>query len=138
MMSLLSESLKSSYSKKLYYSISEVSKQVALEPHVLRYWESEFSKLRPKKSRSGNRRYKERDIDIIRYIKHLLQEEMYTVQGVKKRLMGSDIESIRGQLNLLSTLPSQQKTSGEDSKMNRELISTIITELREIKDSLDQ
>lgn len=73
-------------SSKTYYSISEVCTQTSLEPHVLRYWESEFSQLRPKKNRAGNRAYRTKDIDIIKYIKFLLYEEKFTIPGAKKRL----------------------------------------------------
>jgi DNA-binding transcriptional MerR regulator len=75
--------------KKTYYSISEVCSQTGLEPHVLRYWESEFPQLRPKKNRAGNRAYREKDIEIIRYIKHLLYEEQFTIPGAKKKISES-------------------------------------------------
>ncbi len=73
-------------SKKTYYSIREVCDRTALEPHVLRYWESEFPLLRPKKNRAGNRAYREKDIEIILTIKHLLYKEQYTIPGAKKKL----------------------------------------------------
>jgi len=60
-----------------------------LEQHVLRYWESEFPQLKPKKNRAGNRAYREKDIDIINYIKHLLYEEKFTITGAKKKLLES-------------------------------------------------
>jgi DNA-binding transcriptional MerR regulator len=60
-----------------------------LEQHVLRYWESEFPQLKPKKNRAGNRAYREKDIDIINYIKHLLYEEKFTITGAKKKLSES-------------------------------------------------
>lgn len=72
-------------SRKTYYSISEVCAQTGLEPHVLRYWESEFPQLHPKKNRAGNRAYRDRDIEIIRYIQYLLYEEQYTIPGAKKK-----------------------------------------------------
>lgn len=72
--------------KKIYYSISEVCDQTGLEPHVLRYWETEFSQLRPKKNRAGNRAYRDKDIEIIQQIKHLLYEQQFTIPGAKKRL----------------------------------------------------
>ena len=73
-------------SKKTYYSIREVCDRTGLEPHVLRYWESEFSLLRPKKNRAGNRAYREKDIEIILNIKRLLYDEQYTIPGAKKKL----------------------------------------------------
>jgi DNA-binding transcriptional MerR regulator len=77
--------------KKLYYSISEVCSMTELEQHVLRYWESEFPQLKPKKNRAGNRAYREKDIDIINYIKHLLYEEKFTITGAKKKLAESKV-----------------------------------------------
>ena len=72
--------------RKTYYSIREVCEQTQLEPHVLRYWESEFPQLKPKKNRAGNRAYRDKDIEIIHRIKHLLYEEKFTIPGAKKRL----------------------------------------------------
>lgn len=72
--------------RKLYYSISEVAELTGLEPHVLRYWESEFEQLRPKKNRAGNRVYTERDIAVVRRVKHLLREEKYTIEGARQVL----------------------------------------------------
>lgn len=72
--------------KKLYYSISEVSKITDLEQYVLRYWESEFELLKPAKNRAGNRIYTNRDIKLILYIKKLLRDERYTIEGAKQVL----------------------------------------------------
>jgi DNA-binding transcriptional MerR regulator len=92
--------------KKTYYSISEVCAKTGLEPHVLRYWESEFAQLRPKKNRAGNRAYREKDIEIIRYIKFLLYEEQYTIPGAKKKLSEARDFEIPHQLQL--ALPAVQ------------------------------
>jgi len=72
--------------KKLYYSISEVSKLTDLEQYILRYWESEFEQLKPSKNRAGNRIYTNKDIKMILLIKNLLREEKYTIEGAKKIL----------------------------------------------------
>lgn len=72
--------------KKLYYSISEVSRLTELEQYVLRYWESEFEQLRPAKNLSGNRIYTNKDIKLILLIKKLLREEKYTIEGARKLL----------------------------------------------------
>ncbi|MFA6469102.1 MAG: MerR family transcriptional regulator [Bacteroidota bacterium] len=73
--------------KKLYYSISEVSKITDLEQYVLRYWESEFEQLKPQKNRAGNRVYTNKDIKLILHIKKLLREERYTIEGAKQVLV---------------------------------------------------
>jgi DNA-binding transcriptional MerR regulator len=72
--------------KKLYYSISEVSRLTELEQYVLRYWESEFEQLRPAKNLSGNRIYTNKEIKLILLIKKLLREEKYTIEGARKYL----------------------------------------------------
>jgi DNA-binding transcriptional MerR regulator len=85
--------------RKTYYSISEVCGRMGVEPHVLRYWESEFPQLRPKKNRAGNRAYRDRDIDIIGTIKHLLYEEGYTIPGAKRKLATSRSRSAEAGLD---------------------------------------
>lgn len=72
--------------KKLYYSISEVSKIADIEQYVLRYWETEFEQLKPQKNRAGNRIYTNKDIQLIMHIKELLREKKYTIEGAKKIL----------------------------------------------------
>ncbi|MCL4546967.1 MAG: MerR family transcriptional regulator [Bacteroidetes bacterium] len=76
--------------KKLYYSISEVSKLTGLEQYILRYWETEFEQLKPGKNRAGNRIYTNKDIKLILQIKRLLREEKYTIEGAKKILTDFD------------------------------------------------
>ena len=71
---------------KKFYSITEVSKVTGVEPHVLRYWETEFPNLRPIKNRAGKRDYEKKDIELILKIKELLYEDLYTVAGAKKKL----------------------------------------------------
>ena len=87
--------------KKLYYSISEVSKITDLEQYVLRYWESEFEQLSPAKNRAGNRIYTNRDIKLILYIKKLLREDRYTIEGAKQVLKAYVPEEAGEQLELL-------------------------------------
>jgi DNA-binding transcriptional MerR regulator len=78
--------------KKLYYSISEVSRLTELEQYVLRYWESEFEQLRPAKNLSGNRIYTNKEIKLILLIKKLLREEKYTIEGARKLLKNHAIK----------------------------------------------
>jgi DNA-binding transcriptional MerR regulator len=90
---------------KLYYSISEVCQLTGLEQHVLRYWETEFPQLKPKKNRSGNRAYRNKEIKLIRYIKYLLYDEQYTIQGAKRKIADASTGDLEGQVNLLGSLP---------------------------------
>lgn len=110
---------------KVYYSISEVCGRTGLEPHVLRYWESEFPHLRPKKNRAGNRAYREKDIQIIDYIKYLLYEEKFTIPGAKKKLSEykeQDAEQIK----------SHASTIGERKDWGISSINAIKKELNEV------
>jgi len=72
---------------RLYYSISEVSELLDVKQHVLRYWESQFSNLRPRKNRAGNRMYQPKDIDTLKAIKELLYDRRYTIAGARRRLL---------------------------------------------------
>ena len=74
---------------KLYYSIGEVSKIAGVKPHVLRYWETQFSILNPRKNRAGNRTYRVRDIKFILTIKKLLYGRGYTIAGALQKLKES-------------------------------------------------
>ncbi|HSW61945.1 MAG TPA: MerR family transcriptional regulator [Dissulfurispiraceae bacterium] len=76
------------FPEKLFYKIGEVSALVGVETYVLRYWQNEFPSLRPRKSRSGQRIYTKKDIDLILLIRRLLHEERYTIDGVRRKLGG--------------------------------------------------
>ena len=71
---------------KLFFKIGEVAELTGTKPHVLRYWESEFSMLRPAKGESGQRIYRRKDVVLIFSIKQLLYEENFTIAGAKKQL----------------------------------------------------
>ncbi len=110
---------------KKFYRMGEVCTMTELEPHVLRYWESEFEQLAPKKTRTGQRTYNETEINTILKIKRLVHEEGYTIAGARRRLelpeaaekpekaillkqVTSDFEELRGMLkNVLKLLDRQ-------------------------------
>jgi len=71
---------------KLYFRIGEVSRLSGVKPHVLRYWEAEFPAIAPKKSGSGHRLYRRKDVELILEIKRLLYEERFTIEGARKFL----------------------------------------------------
>ncbi len=109
--------------KKLYYSISEVSELTGLKQYVLRYWETEFSVLRPQKNRAGNRIYRQFDIDTVLRIKDLLYSEKYTIEGARR------------QLKLESSGAVASKGSLVEAKY-RDVIKTIKKELQEMLELL--
>jgi DNA-binding transcriptional MerR regulator len=71
---------------KLFFRIGEVSQLVGVEPYVLRYWESEFPGLSPKKSNTGQRMFRRRDVEMLLNIKQLLYEKKFTIEGARKAL----------------------------------------------------
>jgi DNA-binding transcriptional MerR regulator len=71
---------------KLYFKIGEVSELLGVEPYVLRYWESEFPVLSPKKSGTGHRLYRRKDVELLLRIKHLLYEKRFTIEGARQSL----------------------------------------------------
>ena len=114
--------------KKLYYSISEVSKITDLEQYVLRYWESEFDQLKPAKNRAGNRIYTNREIKLILYIKKLLRDERYTIEGAKQVLKTYTPEPDTGeQLELIDSPKSRSKI--KDDQLRADVL--------EVKDFLE-
>jgi DNA-binding transcriptional MerR regulator len=115
--------------KKLYYSISEVSRMLGLEQYVLRYWETEFEQLRPQKNRAGNRIYTEKDIDVVKQIKRLTREDRYTIEGARQVLNGLVVENGQvmkdGAEEKLETV--SETVSLDDALRN---LRTILTDLR--------
>jgi DNA-binding transcriptional MerR regulator len=116
--------------KKLYYSISEVSKITDLEQYVLRYWESEFEELKPAKNRAGNRIYTNRDIKLILYIKKLLRDERYTIEGAKQVLKSYAPEVDTGeQLELINTPAPRTKIKDEQLRTDMLEVKGFLQEL---------
>ena len=76
----------SKLSDKLYYKIGEVAEAAGVKTSVLRFWETEFSFLKPVKSSSGQRLYSKNEVDLVLQVKHLLYNEKFTIEGVKKRI----------------------------------------------------
>lgn len=107
--------------KKLYYSISEVSKITDLEQYVLRYWESEFDELKPQKNRAGNRIYTNRDIKLILYIKKLLRDERYTIEGAKQVLKSYTPDIDAGEQLELIDAP-KPRTKIKDEQLRSDVI----------------
>lgn len=99
--------------KKLYYSISEVSRICDLEQYVLRYWETEFEQLKPAKNSSGNRIYTNKDIKMILLIKKLLKEEKYTIEGAKKILKNYNISEDGSEKSEMTEVDVQKQKAGE-------------------------
>jgi DNA-binding transcriptional MerR regulator len=119
--------------KKLYYSISEVSKITEMEQYVLRYWETEFEQLKPQKNRAGNRIYTNKDIQVILHIKSLLRDKKYTIEGAKKILADFSPEKISGEVE--PTL-FDNNTSVSSSKKERPSLKKDLEEIKSFLESI--
>ena len=110
---------------KLYFRIGDVAKLCGVQPYVLRFWESEFSQLRPNKSGTGQRLYRKRDVEIALRIKRLLYEEGYTIAGARQVVQSEVRHKGGGQPEL--PLPQQQAVERAELRLHK-----VRKELREI------
>lgn len=116
-------------SERLYYPISEVCRMLDLKPHVLRYWETAFPMLNPHKNKAGNRVYRPGDVRTLQFIKRLLYDEGYTIEGARKKL--EDVKKAQGQMSLgleAENTPTQAENS----------LTTIISDVKEIIEILSR
>ncbi len=89
--------------QKQYYTIGEVAKELGLTTSLIRFWETEFKEVNPKKNRKGNRVYTAKDIETLRRIHFLLKVKKYTIKGAKERMQTS-IDQVDAEVQLRETL----------------------------------
>jgi len=94
--------------EKLYYSIGEVAEIFTVAPSLIRFWESEFDLIKPKKNRKGNRQFTREDIDNVRTIYHLVKEKGFTLQGAKEMLR-NDSQAVKDKMEMLDSLRNVRK-----------------------------
>ena len=99
---------------KLYYRIGEVAGIVGVEPHVLRYWETEFRSVRPQKSAKGQRIYSRRDVETLLKVKDLLYAHRFTIAGARRKLREGGVEPVA---------PGDGATSEEAQRMRDALVA---------------
>ncbi len=126
--------------KKLYYSISEVSKITGLKPYVLRYWETEFKQLAPPKNRAGNRTYRQKDIELIQRLKQLLHVEKFTIEGARKKLTEKPekIEAATAEEQPILAEAVVEENSTEENKRHKKMLSYIRQELESMLEVLQR
>jgi len=112
---------------KLYFKIGEVAELTGIKPHVLRYWESELGNFRPTNSRSNQRLYRRKDVELVLKLKDLLYNQGYTLAGAKKLLRSKSPEDQPPQLAL-------PLTSGSRATLLKEIRADLVR----LRDSLDQ
>jgi DNA-binding transcriptional MerR regulator len=89
--------------EKLYFSIGEVAEMFHVAPSLIRFWESEFDIIKPKKNRKGNRQFTKEDIDSVKTIFHLVKEKGFTLQGAKEMLR-NDVQAVRDKMEMIDSL----------------------------------
>ncbi len=109
---------------KLYRAISEVAELVGVKQHVLRYWETQFSMLRPRKNRAGNRMYRPDEVKLLLRIRELLYGRRYTIAGARRSLLDERKES------------TPQVEIGFDDAERKLVIHEVKTELKHLVDRL--
>lgn len=114
---------------KLYFRIGEVAKLAGIKPYVLRFWESEFRGLDPKKSGRGQRLYRRKDVELVLEIKRLLYDRRFTIEGARKVL------EAKPKLRAVKTMPKKQ---GELFSATSTLYHDVRQELTEILEILNR
>ncbi len=118
---------------KLYFKIGEVAEITGVKPYVLRYWESEFKVVSPSKSRSRQRLYRKTDVELIFWIKELLYEDRYTINGARKKLKEMGYGRSSPPESKPKAQPGTRKLVGKD----KNVIDDVILELKEIQELLN-
>jgi DNA-binding transcriptional MerR regulator len=121
---------------KRYFTIGEVSELCGVKPHVLRYWEQEFTQLKPVKRRGNRRYYQHHEVLLIRRIRGLLYEEGFTINGARNRLENAALGDERQEHRPVRTAPSAAAPAVAVAPGPAADVATLKRELRELLDSL--
>jgi len=111
--------------EKIFYKIGEVAELAGVRTSVLRFWETEFPFLKPVKSSSGQRLYSKNEVDLVMQVKHLLYDEKFTIEGVKKRI------STKGKL-----IKAEDLFDSGAATDYSEILKTVRNELKVLRDLL--
>lgn len=123
--------------KKFYYTIGEVGRLLDLKQYVIRYWETEFHQLHPRKEKGRNRKYSEEDIELLKMIKDMLYNQKYTIDGARQKLKNQNKAKKMDQLEF--TFHPETKPKEEQGSQNtdcREIINSIRARLSDFSSEL--
>ena len=121
---------------KRYFTIGEVSELCGVKPHVLRYWEQEFTQLKPVKRRGNRRYYQHHEVLLIRRIRELLYEEGFTISGARNRLDNAITGDDRHEMRAARSSAAGAAPAAPASPGAAEDVAALKRELRELLDSL--
>lgn len=119
---------------KAYYTISEVSRMVGVPSHVLRFWETQFTQLRPMKSR-GRRYYAQKDIKLLQNIRAMLHDQGYTIKGVQRQLANGPLDS--GVLTASLRVNEKECHVDGESERDADIMKAVYRDLLAIRSLLD-
>ncbi len=114
--------------ERLYFRIGDVAEIAEVKPHVLRYWESEFSEIQPEKSSTGQRVYRRKDVETVLLIKHFLYSEKYSIEGARQKIRelrrGGELATYRKEV--ADPLPAAERHAREAAlRQARNLLSDV-------------
>jgi DNA-binding transcriptional MerR regulator len=118
---------------KLYFRIGEVARLAGIKPYVLRFWETEFSSLGPRKSGTGHRLYRRKDVELVLEIKRLLYEQRFTIEGARK-FLDTRGKSEAPRAEKAAKASASQRDLFQDASAS--LIDTVRKELRALAEIL--
>lgn len=126
-------------SKSAFRTIAEVADKLGVGTHVLRFWESKFSQLKPIKMSGGRRYYRPDDVKLLECIQHLLHEERYTIEGVQKLFKEKGIKNFVGETIQEDFFADETpQTPSQNTEKNSDMIKNLISELKNIKEELQK
>ena len=121
-------------SKSAFRSIAEVSEDLAVAPHVLRFWETKFSQIKPMKTKSARRYYRPDDVAILALVKELLYNRRYTIEGVQKLFKNRSVKDILG-TEIQKDFFEEEETAMPETMPAA--VTSAVAELRQIKAELE-
>lgn len=123
--------------KSAFRSIAEVTEDLGVAPHVLRFWETKFSQIKPMKTKSARRYYRPDDVELLALIKDLLYNRRYTIEGVQKLLKNRSLKDILGTEIQKDFFEEEEATSTvQDNEKYNALILETVTELTSVRNNL--
>lgn len=122
-------------SKSAFRSIAEVTEDLGIAPHVLRFWETKFTQIKPMKTKSSRRYYRPDDVELLAKIKELLYERRYTIEGVQKLFKNRSLKDILGE-EIQRDFFEDDLSETESSAISSETIQDAVEELQKLKNDL--
>ncbi|MBO5443126.1 MAG: MerR family transcriptional regulator [Alphaproteobacteria bacterium] len=122
-------------SKAAFRTIAEVAEELGVATHVLRFWETKFSQIKPMKRSGGRRYYRPDDVELVRKIKEYLYDRRYTIEGVQKLFKEKGVKAILGE-EIQKDFFEETVADMELNQQTRELITSLIGDLKAMKEEL--